>query len=621
MGVLSRHRWLDVVIDALLIAAAWYLAFFFRFNTLVAPWEDLRDRGIWIVVPVKIAVLIALGVYARWWRYTSLRDVVVLMRACVVAEAVVYAVFFVWPTPGIRDALTPVPRGIVALDLILTAFFLLAARAVTRIAFERAAPFAIGREVLVIGAGNAGELIVREMVKPRSGYTPIGILDDDPSKQTMRLHNVKVIGTLESLDRVLAANRPDEIVIAMPSADGRVRGAIVQTARNHDVPVRMLPGPDELLAGSIGLAQLRDVRVEDLLGRRPVRLDLSTIGAYLNGRIVLVTGAGGSIGAELSRQIARCGPARLILLDNGETSLFEIGRELAGRGVVGVHQVLADVKDHRRMRALFHEHRPQVVFHAAAYKHVPMMELNPLEAIRNNTLATRDLAVLAGEFEVARFVLVSTDKAVNPQTVMGASKALCEWVVEAAAQAGTETRFMAVRFGNVLASSGSVIPIFRAQIESGGPVTVTDERMTRFFMTIPEAVQLVIEAGGAGESGDIFVLDMGEPVRIMDLAHQMVRLSGKEPGRDIEVRIIGIRPGEKLNEALFYDDEQVEPTRHAKLLRARRAPIDARWLSDRLAALEPLVTAGDADAVVRAVNATVRSPVRATEERDPSSVS
>jgi FlaA1/EpsC-like NDP-sugar epimerase len=619
MGLLTRHRLLDVAVDAVLIAAAWYLAFFFRFNDLVAPWADLRNQGVWLAVPVKVGTLIALGVYARWWRYTSLRDVVVLARAIVIAEAVVYAVFFIWPTPGItRGALTPVPRGIVALDLILTGLFLLTARALTRMAFERAAPFAIGREVLVIGAGNAGELIVREMAKPRSGYTPIGILDDDPSKQTMRLHNVKVIGTLASLERALAVNRPDEIVIAMPSAEGRVRGDVVRTARRHGVSVRTLPGPEELLAGSIGLAQLRDVRVEDLLGRPPVRLDLSSIGDYLNGRSVIVTGAGGSIGAELARQIARLGPARLVLIDNGETSLFEIGRELAARGVAGVHQVLGDVKDIRRMRSVFHEHRPQVVFHAAAYKHVPMMELNPLEAVRNNTLATRDLASLAAEFGVARFVLISTDKAVNPQTVMGASKALCEWVVEAAAQAGTETRFIAVRFGNVLASSGSVIPIFRSQIEAGGPVTVTDERMTRFFMTIPEAAQLVVEAGGAGESGDIFVLDMGEPVRIMDLAHQMIRLSGKEPGRDIEVRITGIRPGEKLSEALFSDDEQVEATRHEKLLRARRAPIDGRWLSERLAALEPLVAAGDADGLVRAVDTTVRAPVRADADYDRS---
>jgi FlaA1/EpsC-like NDP-sugar epimerase len=329
-----------------------------------------------------------------------------------------------------------------------------------------------------------------------------------------------------------------------------------------------------------------------------------------------VTGAGGSIGSELVRQIGRLGPRSLVLIDNSETNLFTIERELVDRGVDSVVAVLADVKDAQRMRVLLDLHAPHVVFHAAAYKHVPVMEQNPLEAIRNNTLATRDLAAIVRDAGVERFVLISTDKAVNPQTVMGASKALCEWVVEAAAQAESDTRFIAVRFGNVLASSGSVIPIFREQIAAGGPVTVTDKRMTRYFMTIPEAAQLVIEAGGVGASGDIFVLDMGEPVSIMQLAEDMVRLSGKA----VEIRVTGIRPGEKLDEELFEADEAVERTRHEKLQVARRGPIDVHWLSERLGVLEARVLAGDADGLVAAVHETVRNPVRAMPGRDPAAV-
>jgi FlaA1/EpsC-like NDP-sugar epimerase len=382
------------------------------------------------------------------------------------------------------------------------------------------------------------------------------------------------------------------------------------------VPVRTLPGPTELLGADSPVTLLRDVQVEDLLGREPVRVDVEVVGAYVTDRVVLVTGAGGSIGSELVRQIARLRPERLVLVDNGETNLFTIARELDDRGVDGVVPVLADVKDTHRMRALLGDHVPHVVFHAAAYKHVPVMEQNPLEAIRNNTLATRDLATIAREMGVERFVLVSTDKAVNPQTVMGASKALCEWVIEAAAQEQSDTQFIAVRFGNVLASSGSVIPIFREQIAAGGPVTVTDARMTRYFMTIKEAAQLVIEAGGVGESGDIFVLDMGEPVSIMRLAQDMVRLSGKE----VEIRVTGIRPGEKLDEELFERDERVERTRHEKLQVARRGPIDALWLSERLVVLEARVLSGDASGLVAAVHQTVRNPVRAMPGRDPATV-
>jgi FlaA1/EpsC-like NDP-sugar epimerase len=383
--------------------------------------------------------------------------------------------------------------------------------------------------------------------------------------------------------------------------------------RRRGVPVKTVPGVNELLDGDLDLLErLRAVQVEDVLGRAPVQLDLAAIGGYLTGRTVLVTGAGGSIGSELCRQIGRLSPHRLVLVDHAEDNLFEVERSLHERGMTGVVPIIADVKDTRRMAAILEQHAPTVLFHAAAYKHVPMMESNPAEAIRNNSLATRDLAELARDAGIERFVLISTDKAVDPSTIMGSSKALCESVMEAAAQAGNGTRFIAVRFGNVLGSSGSVIPIFQRQIAAGGPVTVTDPRMTRYFMTIPEAAQLVVQAGGVGQTGDVFVLDMGDPVRIVDLAHDMIRLSGKEPDVDngIRVQIVGIRPGEKLDEKLFADDEHVEITHHSKLRRARRGPIDGAWLSSRLAQIDLLLASGRDDEAVELALDTAQAPVR-----------
>src|SRR6266568_4103999 len=364
-------------------------------------------------------------------------------------------------------------------------------------------------------------------------YTPIGFVDDDPRKRHTRIMGVRVLGTIDELPRVLREHRPDEVLIAMPSVSGEVRRRIVETGQELRIVVKTLPGLYELISGDVGLAgQIRPVQVEDVLGREQVEVDFKQVASYLEGHTVLVTGAGGSIGSELCRQIARVGPARLILVDNAETPLFEIERELVDeRDFTPAVPKLMDVKDAKAMRReVFEKYRPTIVFHAAAYKHVPLMNTHPLASVRNNVGATRVVSQLAAEFEVERFVLISTDKAVNPQTVMGQSKAICEWIVESLGhRRDIETRFVAVRFGNVLNSSGSVIPTFRRQIEKGGPVTVTHPDMTRYFMTIPEAVSLVVPAGAIGGRGEVFVLDMGEPVRIIDLAQNMIRLSGKEP--------------------------------------------------------------------------------------------
>ncbi len=445
------------------------------------------------------------------------------------------------------------------------------------------------RRVLIVGAGDGGRLVLREIVRnPELGLNPVGFVDDDPTKRRLRIDGVRVLGSTDELSRVIDEAEPDEITIAIPSAPGTLRARVVRAAREVGIPVRTLPTVFELLqrGGGAAVRQVREVQVEDILGREPVRMELDRVGAYLTGQVVMVTGAGGSIGAELSRQIARVGPRRLVLVDHAEDNLFAIQRELEEDRHVHpamLSAVLADCKEGERMREAFAEHRPGIVFHAAAYKHVGLMEGNAVEAFRNNALATRLLARIAGETGVGTFVLISTDKSVEPATVMGASKALAEWAVEEAAHRWPQTRYATVRFGNVLGSSGSVVPIFRRQIALGGPVTVTDERMTRYFMTIPEAVQLVIRAGSLGAGGEVYVLEMGDPVNILQLARDMIELSGLQPDHDIAIEVVGRRPGEKLREELFNGYERPQPTpaekNHAGRARAagpRGGPGDLR---------------------------------------------
>jgi FlaA1/EpsC-like NDP-sugar epimerase len=610
---LRRHRLWQIAVDAALIAGAWYLAFALRFDKGVPPvYDTYWRRTILIVVGVKLGILLLSGWYVKWWRYISLRDVQVLTRSVVLASVVLWVAFEIF-TPVADKRL---PLGIAVLDLLLTLMGLAGVRVVARSLIERPRPGSLvpgGKEVLVVGAGDAGGLVLREMLTTRlAGYTPIGLVDDDPRKRHMRLQGVKVLGTTADLPRLLRERKPDEVLLAIPSAAGEARNRIVAACRTARVPVRTLPAVHELLDGDSNLLrQLREVQVEDVLGRDTVQLDPEEIGGYVRGRVVLVTGAGGSIGSELCRQIARMAPARIVLLDHAETNLFQIERELVERGITNIVPVIGDVKDAGKLDRLFLGYRPEVVFHAAAYKHVPLMQANPLEAIRNNAIATRTLARIAAKHGTARFVLISTDKAVNAQTVMGATKALCEWIVEAISQEQGAMVAVAVRFGNVLASSGSVVPIFRRQIAAGGPVTVTHAGMTRFFMTIPEAAQLVVQAGGGAEGGEIFVLDMGEPVKIIDLARDMIRLSGLEPDRDIAIEVVGIRPGEKLDEDLFEQWETVQPTAHAKVRRATRPTIDAGWLEERLDSLERLSLEGDTLRAEELLLQMVRAPRRA----------
>jgi FlaA1/EpsC-like NDP-sugar epimerase len=589
-----RHRLLQLTADAALVAIAYWLAFALRFDQGIPErYSDLLWQTIAFVTVGKVAIFAAFGLYQKWWRYVGLRDFESILKAVVTASLVIIGVLFVW-SPTDSD----LPRSIAVMDLLLTIALIGGSRVAVRSVLERPPRGAVlpkGQEVLIVGAGEGGQLIAREMQRtPRLRQTPIGFVDDDPRKRGMRINGLKVLGDTRQIERLLDDAEPDQVIIAIPSAPGVLREQVVRACRERDIPVRTLPGVFELISGSVDLLrQVREVQVEDVLGREPVAVEIEQAGAYLRDRIVLVTGAGGSIGSELCRQIARVRPKLLVLLDHAEDNLFDIERELIGeRHFAACEPILADCKEPERMRDVMERFRPDVVFHAAAYKHVTLTEDNPLEAVRNNAIGTRVCATAAAAAGVRRFVLISTDKAVNPATALGASKAMAEWIVEALGRRNEQTIFCSVRFGNVLGSSGSVVPLFRRQIQRGGPVTVTHPDMERYFMTIPESVQLVIRAANMARGGETFVLEMGEQVKIIDLARNMIRLSGHEP-EEIPIEIVGRRPGEKLREELFARGERAVPTDADRILRAEREPLGPAWVEEVFGRVEQLVERRD----------------------------
>ncbi len=612
---ISRHRIWQIAADAALVAAALYLSYLLRFDFEI-PRTYLHQLA-WVVLPVvavQVVVFLLFGLYNKYWRYAGLRDLVSVFLASLAAAAVGMLV-----AEFVADRLQPLiysqrytgldvtahrlPWSILVLDWLLTFGLTSGARLLARLVWER--PWreegkGDRKKVLVVGAGDAGELVVREMLRTRRiRYSPVGFVDDDEKKRNLRIHNVRVVGTTRNLPALLTEHSVDEVIIAMPSVGGRVIEDIALSCKKANVPVKTLPGVYELIKGSVTIEQLREVQVEDILGRHEVAVDFNSIG-YITGKVVLVTGAGGSIGSELCRQLATMAPSLLVLVDHSEGNLFHIEHELeTERHFTDLVACLVDIRDRVKLRALFEGRRPDIVFHAAAYKHVPMMQKNPAEAFDNNSFATMAMIENAVRFGTDRFVFISTDKAVEPETVMGLSKALSERIVETMAREATDTRLMTVRFGNVLGSSGSVVPLFKRQIAAGGPVTVTDERMTRFFMTIPEAVRLVIQTGAMGTGGETFVLDMGEPVRIVDLAREMIRLSGLEVGRDIEIVYTGNRGGEKLDEKLFNEGEDVVGTSHPKIAMAVRRPLPRPLLRQELARIREALDGGDVEGALR----------------------
>ncbi len=560
---LGLYNYIQIPLDIIFFTAAFISAFYLRYDVHIPP-EQVEILKTWLlpVIVIKLTVFFLTGNYQRLWRYASVKDFLWLAIANLIASMLLVVLFFF----AFR---LPVARGVLVLDGLLTLALTTGVRfgmRGLRTLGSRSLWATRTRPILIAGAGDTGAAIIREMQsRPELAFQPVGIIDDDTSKCGLQVQGVKVLGTRGDLGRIVVEYHIEEVIICMPNVSREVIRDIFFHCQAAGVKCRTLPAIYQIIDGTVGVEQIRDVGVNDILGREPVNVDLDRLSKYINGRTVMVTGAGGSIGSELSRQLSRMEPASLVLLDQDEEGLFTIQQEMKARKLTfNIEAVIADITNYDRMAAVFALHQPDVIFHSAAYKHVPMMEANLIAVIDNNIFGTKTLCELAVENNVERFIFISTDKAVEPINMMGLSKAVCEKVVQSYAVA-SPTRFMSVRFGNVLDSSGSVVPIFRKQMARGVPVTVTHPDMVRFFMTIPEAVQLVIQAGALGEKGEIFVLDMGEQVSILELARNMIRLSGLEPEKDIPIEFIGVRPGEKLCEKLTWDDEVKMPTEHAQI--------------------------------------------------------
>jgi FlaA1/EpsC-like NDP-sugar epimerase len=592
---------------------------FFRYYIQGALWL------VGLALVIKPVVYYFFGLYRRIWMYASVNELKLIASAVTVASGLVS---FVMVGMFILHLFGPgLPRTVLAIDWILSLIFVGGLRFLIRMLAENQAVNGAhggrAKQVLVIGAGDAGALVVREMQRSNMlNLSPIGFLDDDPAKQKHQIYGVPVIGSLDNLAQVLDTHPVDEVIIAIPTAPGRVVRLVSDVCRLKGIPFRTMPGIYELIGGKVSVNRLREVDITDLLRREPAIIDNKLIGSSLSGKRVLVTGAGGSIGRELCRQIARWDPAELTLLGHGENSIFETFLELKeGYSSLALHPVIADVRDSSRLATIFKDHHPQVVFHAAAHKHVPLMEVNVEEAITNNVVGTRNVVQAAVTHGVERLVMISTDKAVRPANVMGATKRLAEMIVLDAAQ-HTGCTFTVVRFGNVLGSRGSVVPLFKQQIARGGPVTVTHPDMERYFMTIPEAVNLVLQAAAMGQGSEVFLLNMGQQVKILDLAEDLIRLSGLEPGRDIEIVFTGVRAGEKLSEELWEDHSSFLPTDHPEIFRSQEdEQVDGQRLEGAINALQHLAEQGEREAIISMLDEIIPSAaVRSTLPPDITSI-
>ncbi|MBN1259931.1 MAG: polysaccharide biosynthesis protein [Anaerolineae bacterium] len=563
-----RNRYL-LTLDILLIPLAAHLAFVLRLEKFdLGYYAQLAWLSAGIAIAIKIPLLAALGVYARYWAFAGIPEVALLLEAAVVGAFLqaggvsVFANLF---------GLPPLPRSVPLIDLLLTTTVITAPRLALRWVYSiyqnhyTPRPASM-RRVLIVGAGEAGRMVLREVEQnPQLGMELVGFADDDARKQGLFIGSLRVLGGVKDIPELIRRNRIEQVLIAIPSASAREIRDIVNYCQGTGVQTLILPGFYELLSGRVKVQALRPVRVEDLLSRKPIYTDISRVTTLLRGRRVMVTGAGGSIGSELCRQIASCSPGALILVGHGENSIFHIHNELKRDFPdIETRPVIADIRDVPRLHGIFATLKPEIIFHAAAHKHVPLMERNPQEAVTNNVAGTRNLLQLAMSHGASHFVLISTDKAVHPTSIMGATKRIAELLVQDAARRSGRC-FVAVRFGNVLGSRGSVVPLFQKQIAAGGPVTVTHPEISRYFMTIPEAVQLVLQAAALGNGSEVFVLDMGEPVKIVDLARDVIRLAGLREGEDIEIVFTGLRPGEKLYEELFIEGEHHRRTLHEKV--------------------------------------------------------
>ena len=590
---MKYRRQIAVVAHLTMAAASNYSAFLLRFD-FTMPVEHVRPflQTLPVLLLVRGLSFWGFGLYRGLWRYASLSD----LQRIIGAVALSSAAMILWVIGPF--GVLPYPRSVFVIDS-LVLICLLGGTRLTRRFYREFSRLESEKRILVYGAGDAGEMIVRDMKNNRFyGSDPVGFIDDDRAKVGRSIHGVRVLGTREDLSRLLEIHHPDEVLVAMPSAEPHQVRAIVRSLEHFKVPIKTLPNLRDVLDGKIEIGQIRNLSPEDLMSREPIKLDSEPVRRLINGRRVLVTGAGGSIGSELVRQLARFGPARILMVDRYENSLFDIASDLTANHPACAHEsLIADVTDEGRVDRIFETRQPEVVFHAAAHKHVPLMEINPSEAVKNNVRGTRIVAEAAARWGTREFVLISSDKAVNPSSVMGATKRLCEQVVRSIT--GTcPTRFVAVRFGNVLGSNGSVSTVFAQQIKRGGPVTVTHPDVRRYFMLIPEAVQLVLHAAAMTGDGSIYALEMGEQIRIQDFARNLIRLSGFVPDQEIAVQFIGLRPGEKLYEELVEEGECAEPAGVPKVMRVQSSVPLADDFNGRLRELEAAGAEGrDADVI------------------------
>ena len=642
LALRGRHL---LVIDLVCVGLAFVLAFGLRLDVPERAFPTYLARYAWLLLPllaVRIGINLRFNLYQRLWRYASVEEMQAIVLSTSVGSMLFGIVVLGLSYTGPDAPAYGFPRSIVGIEWLLSMalfggsrFSLRTIQAGRWVAGQRVDQSQIGtvKRVLIVGAGDAGAGVAKELrVRPRLAMEPVGFIDDDPDKRGMLIHGIKVVGNRNDLRAAVQELQADAVIVAMPTAPGTIIRQILESCEQIGVGVMTVPGIAELISGRVSFSQIRPVQVEDLLRREPANVDLESIAGYLRDATVMVTGAGGSIGSELCRQIVDYHPARLLLLGRGENSIYQVHQELLSRPGLRTEDwgpsaqrsalstqhpalrtqnpelrtqnpeprtlrgtelvpIIADVRDMPRLKALMWEYRPSVVFHAAAHKHVPLMEANPSEAIATNVFGTRNLLEVAAEIGVEGFVLVSTDKAVNPSSVMGATKRVAELLLKQTA-ARTGRRYVAVRFGNVLGSRGSVVPLFKRQIEAGGPVTVTHREITRYFMTIPEASELIIQAAAMGQGGEIFVLDMGEPIKIYDLAVDLIRLSGLEPFRDVDVKVTGLRPGEKLYEELFTASEERLSTRNSRIFVSSLQTSNGDHLQEGLEELSTLLSMG-----------------------------
>ncbi len=591
----SWKRNVVVLSDLVIIIFTFYLAFQIRFmeeGFFFPQYFPIFKQTLPLVTAVYFVSFIFFGLYKGLWRYASINDLIRIFKA-MLAGALLSVVGMIFVL-GLRDF----PRSIFIIHPLLLFFFIGVSRLGIRLfkvtLLSSFSGISGHKRIILVGAGDAGEMILREAQRyPEHGYKVVGFVDDDVRKINRDIHGVKILGAIGELPGIVKEKSVDEIIITLPSATRDQVRRIIDVCDKTELPYKITPSLSELIGGKVSFSQIRKVGVEDILSRKEVKLDLGKISHYISDKKVLITGAGGSIGSEVCRQLTRFNPRQLILFGRGEFSLYNIEGELRERyPSLALVPVIANIRDKERTRAVLAYYKPDVIFHAAAHKHVPLMEINPCEAIKNNVAGSRILMEAAEDYEVKYFVLISTDKAVNPTSFMGASKRVAELLLQAVAKEN-KCRFSAVRFGNVLESRGSVLPLFKKQIEEGRPLTITDVRVSRYFMTTSEAAQLVIQAGAMGRRGDIFVLDMGEPIKIIDLARDLIRLSGFEPDTDIKIKITGLRPGEKLHEELVAKEEKARPTWHEKILVIKANEIDAEGFRKKVEELEELAIKED----------------------------